>query len=129
PERAEAGEDRDRGRRAAGRVDDGLRWPGQPDGGAAGPAEAGVAARRGDAERGLVGGGVEPEHPGDREPRLAGVSAARQVAPRAGGPGASQRPSHCAVSESTRAVSWSPPSCPPANHTMSTGVPLRWIAW
>jgi hypothetical protein len=48
---------------------------------------------------------------------------------RAGRPGASQRPSHCAVSASTRVVSWSPPSWPPANHTMSTGAPLRRIAW
>ena len=47
----------------------------------------------------------------------------------AGWPGASHRHSHSSVSDSTRAVSWLPPSWPPANHTMSTGAPLRRIAW
>ena len=46
----------------------------------------------------------------------------------AGWPGASHRRSHCVVSDSTRAVSWLPPSWPPANHTMFTGAPLRRIA-
>ena len=43
--------------------------------------------------------------------------------------GLSQRSNHCSVRESTRAVSWLPPSWPPANQTMSTGAPLRLMAW
>ena len=43
--------------------------------------------------------------------------------------GVSHRWNQSVVSWVIRLVSWFPPSWPPANHTMSTGAPLRRMAW
>src|SRR5262249_24020738 len=90
-----------------------------------GPARAGVVAAGGGqlpgvATRGAAGS-VEGPKP---SPGVTETPGWPGPAPAGGWPGASHRRSHCVVSDSTRAVSWLPPSWPPANHTMFTGAPL-----